>query len=334
MIRFTGTTGDWQVPTPPDSAMDLMPEETDSFWEGVWEIVKKSMPQVMPSLSECLGICVSLFAIVLLLCVLQTLPGSSKWTADVAGACACGILLLKSSNALVNLGAETVRSISEYGKALLPVMTAMLAGGGGLTASGALYGGTVFFDALLGAVCSGVLIPMIHIFLCLAVVKAALGESSLEKLADFMKWLMTWSLKIILYVFTGYMSITGVISGAADAAAVKAAKLTISGMVPVVGGILSDASETILVSAGVIRSAAGIYGLLAAVSVCIQPFLRIGVQYLLLKITGAVSSVFGKNQWIGLIKDFTWCMGLLLAMTGTACLLIMVSVICFMQGVG
>lgn len=334
MIRFSLITGQWQVPTPPDAAMDLMPEETDSFWEGVWEIVRNSMPHVMPSLSECIGICVSLFAVVLLLSVLQTLPGSTKWTADLAGACACGILLLKSSGSLVTLGAETVRDISEYGKVLLPVMTAMLAGGGGVTTSGALYGGTIFFDALLGAICSGVLLPMIYIFLCLAVAKAALADDSLKKLGDFLKWLMTWSLKLILYVFTGYMSITGVVSGAADAAAVKAAKLTISGMVPVVGSILSDASETILVSAGVVRSAAGIYGLLAAVSVCIQPFFRIGVQYLLLKATGAVCGVFGKQQWIGLIKDFSWCLGLLLAMTGTGCLLLMVSVICFMRGVG
>ena len=334
MIVSVFLSGDLQVPTPPDPALDLMPEKTDSFWEGLWEIARNSLPQVMPSVTECLGICVSLFAVILLLSALGSIPGTVKWTAALAGACGCGILLLQGSNALIAMGAETVRSVSEYGKALLPVMTAMLAGAGGVTSSAALYAGTAFFDSLLGTVCSSVLVPMIYIYLCLATAKAAFGEESLKKLTDFLKWLMTWCLKAILYVFTAYMSVTGVISGAADAVAVKATKLTISGMVPVVGGILSDASETILVSADVIRNAAGIYGLLAAVSVCIQPFLRIGVQYLLLKATGAVCGIFGSKECVGLIKDFSWCMGLLLAMTGTGCLLLMVSVICFMRGVG
>ena len=325
---------DWTVPTPPDPALDLMPEETDSFWEGLWEILRDVLPQVMPSATECVGICVSVFSVVLILSVLESFPGSTKWTADLAGACAAGILLMRASNSLVSLGAETVRAISEYGKVLMPVMTAMLAGSGCVSTSAALYGGTVFFDALLGALCSGVLVPMIYIFLCIAMAKAALGEESLKKVSDFMKWLMTWCLKLILYVFTGYMSITGVISGTADAAAVKATKLTISGMVPVVGGILSDASEAVLVSAGVVRSAAGIYGLLAAVSVCIQPFLLIGMQYLLVKALGGICGLFGSKSCVGLIHDFSWCMGFLLAMTGTGCLLVMLSVVCFMRGVG
>ena len=144
---------------------------------------------------------------------------------------------------------------------------------------------------------------------------------------------MTWSLKLVLYVFTGYMGITKVVSGTADAAAVKAAKLTISGMVPVVGGLLSDASETILVSAGVMRSAAGVYGLLAILAICLGPFLRIGVQYLMLKLTAAACAVFGTKETAGLIQDFSAGMGMLLAMTGTMCLLLLISTVCFLKGV-
>ena len=117
-------------------------------------------------------------------------------------------------------------------------------------------------------------------------------------------------------------------------AAIKAAKLTISGAVPVVGNIISDASETILVSAGVMRNAVGIYGLLAILAMWIGPFLLTGCQYLLLKMTTAVCGVFGEKKTVTLIKDFTWIMGFLLAMTGTVCLLLLVSIVCFMKGVG
>jgi stage III sporulation protein AE len=138
----------------------------------------------------------------------------------------------------------------------------------------------------------------------------------------------------VLYIFTGYMSITGVISGTADAAAVKAAKLTISGVVPVVGGILSDASETVILSAGIMKNAVGIYGLLAVAAMWITPFLTIGAQFLMLKLTAAVCGVFGVKEASDLIADFSAAMGLVLAMTGAVCFFLLVSIVCFMKGMG
>ena len=114
----------------------------------------------------------------------------------------------------------------------------------------------------------------------------------------------------------------------------KAAKLTISGVVPVVGGILSDASEAVVLGAGVMKNAVGIYGLLAVIAIWITPFLQIGAMFLLLKLTAVVCSVFGVKEASDLIEDFSGAMGLLLGMTGTISLLVLISTICFMKGMG
>ena len=208
-----------------------------------------------------------------------------------------------------------------------------MAAQGGITGSAVLYSGTVLFDSILGHLIARMITPMIYLFLALAAGNGAVGEDVLKKFRDSIKWLMTWCLKIVLYVFTGYMGITGVVSGTTDAAALKAAKLTISGVVPVVGGILSDASEAVLVSAGIVKNSAGIYGLLAIISVCIGPFLRIGSHYLMLKITGAVCGIYGSKSIADFIGDFSTAMGLLLGMTGSVCLLLLISTVCFLRGV-
>ena len=122
--------------------------------------------------------------------------------------------------------------------------------------------------------------------------------------------------------------------GTTDAAALKATKVTISSVVPVVGGILSDASEAVLVSAGLMKNAAGIYGILAVLAVFLSPFLKIGVHYLILKLTAAVCGIFGEKGLTELIGDFSTAMGLLLAMTGSECLLLLISTVCFLKGVG
>jgi stage III sporulation protein AE len=141
-------------------------------------------------------------------------------------------------------------------------------------------------------------------------------------------------LRIALYIITGYLSVTGVIGGATDQITLKATKLTISGMVPVIGNIMADASETILVSAAVVKNAVGVYGLWSAVAIGIGPFLNIGVQYLSLKATQSICTLCGSKQIPNLIGDFASAMGLLLAMTGTMCLLILISTVCFMKGIG
>lgn len=139
---------------------------------------------------------------------------------------------------------------------------------------------------------------------------------------------------MLLIIFTTYLSLTRVVSGTTDAAALKATKVGMSSFIPVVGGILSDASEAVLVSAGLLKNAAGIYGILAVLALFLHPFLQIGLHYLILKLTAAICSVFGTSRMTGIIECFSTAMGLLLAMTGAACVMVLISTVCFMKGVG
>lgn len=325
------SAADFTAPTAPESAEDLMPADTESFAEGVWQILTEALTLLHPEIAKAGRICLSLIAILLLISMLKHFPGDKGYVVEFAAAVGIGAVLLSHSNTLIRLGSQTVTELSEYGKLLLPVMTGALAAQGGTTSAAALYAGTAAFDAVLCSLIGNVLVPMVYMFLALAAAAAATGVDGVGKLKALVKWLASWALKLVLYGFTGYMGITGAVSGTADAAAVKAAKLTISSMVPVVGGILSDASETVIVGAGVVKNAAGIYGVLAALAIWITPFLQIGLQYLMLKLTGAVCSVFELKRVSGLIEDFSSAMGLLLGMTGTVLVLLLVSTVCFMK---
>lgn len=334
LITMPVSAMDFTSPEVPESAEKYMPDSSSTFAQDLWYIVKKAIYELYPSISEAAKTCVSVLSLVMLTSITQGLSGISSRTVELAGSVAVSTVLLSPTNALIRIGVEAIEAISEYGKLLLPVMTAALAAEGGTATSTALYSATIIFNAAMTSGISKLLIPMLYAFIALSIAKAAINEHVLANLQSFLKWLITWTLKISIYIFTGYLSVTGVISGSVDAAAVKAAKLAISGSVPVIGSIISDASETILVSAGIMKNAAGAYGLLAILATWIAPFLQIGIQYLLLKITGAVSSVFGCKHTVSLIDGFCVVMGFLVAMTGTVCLLLLISTVCFMKGVG
>lgn len=325
---------EFTVPTAPEDAQALLPEQSVSFGKDLWTVVCNAVSALQPQLREAAGICLSLVAVSMLVSCLRMAPASGGNAVEFAGTLAVAAILLAQTNTLIHLAADTVRELSQYGKLLLPVMTAAMAAQGSVAASGALYAGTALFDSLLSSGINSLLVPMVYVYLALSVAAGAVGEEVLGKLRDLVKGITTWSLKTVLYIFTGYMGITGVVSGAADAATLKAAKLTMSGAIPVVGGILSDASEAVIVGAQVVKNTAGVAGLLAVAAIWISPFLRIGVQYLLLKLTAGLCEMFGVKQINSLIKSFSAAMGLLLGMTGAVCVMLLVSTVCLMKGAG
>ncbi len=324
---------EFTVPTVPPAGAEDMPLQYDSFGDGLWSVIRMALGKLQPSIASACGICLSLIAVSMVTGLISGISDKQQQTIRVVSTLMTGCLLLQQTDTFFHMSRDVIREVCDYGKLLLPVLASALAAQGGTTSAAGIYAGTLLFDSVLTSAITGILIPMVYVYIALSVAGAAFDNEALKELKSFVKWISTWILKIILYVFTGYLSITGVVSGTADAAAIKAAKIAISGVVPMVGSIISDASETILVSAGVMKNAAGIYGILALAAVAIGPFLQIAVHYLLLKATSSISAVIGGKEGNGLVKDFSVAMGFLLAMTGAACAMQLVSIVCFMKGV-
>ena len=309
----------------------ILPEEGADFSEGIQNILSGAVGQARSSLGQAAAMCAAVLAISIICGVFGGAETGGS-TVRLVGIVGMAALFTGKMNAMLRLGTDTIGDISEYGKVTLPVMAAAMTASGQPSTSAALYLGTAVFDTLLLTLVNRVLVPVVYVFLALSIANGAVGNDILKRLRELVKNLATWGLRTVLYTFTGYMTITGVISGKADASAVKAAKLAISTAVPVVGGILSDASEAVVLSADVVKGSAGLYGALAVLGICAVPFLRLGIQYLMLKGTAALCAVTGEKSQSDLIDAFSQALGLVLAMTGASCLIQLISTVCFMKG--
>ncbi|MBQ3355783.1 MAG: stage III sporulation protein AE [Oscillospiraceae bacterium] len=320
----------------PEEAYELMPEITlddmPDFWSGTKNLLLRALAKTNGSLQSGLRLCAILIGL-LTLCAVADMSSVNKFGGAVSAAGALGICaaFVGEFNAMVTMSQNTIQTLSDYSACLLPVLATAAAMSGGMTAAAALHTGTLLFSELLLQLISKLLIPGVFFFLAVATAEAALSSDALKELREFIGWLISKSLRIMLYVFLAFLSLTGVIGGAADAIAVKTTKAAMSGMVPVVGGMISDASETILASASIIKNSIGVFGMIAVLAICILPFLKIGVQYLLLKVTAAISGTVGLKPHVTLLKNFSAAMGYLLAMCGTCSLLLLISGVCFLK---
>lgn len=322
---------DFTAPSAPPDVEKYMPDDSATFSDGLWYVIKSVFLNARPDIKEAAGTCLSLIAVVMLLSITGQLSKMSERIINLLTALCLGLMMFRSANSFIQLGTETITQISDYGKLLLPSLTAAAAANGATTTSAALYAGTFLFVTILTTLISKCIVPVVYIYMALCIASCAIPNDVFKSLKQFTKWLATWSIKTVLYVFSGYMGITGAISGSVDAAAIKATKLTISGAVPVVGSVLSDASETILVSAGIMKNSVGVYGLIATIAICLGPFLKIAIHYLLFKFSATICGIFANKRAADILQEMNSAMGLVLAMTGAVCLLLLISIVCFIR---
>jgi stage III sporulation protein AE len=319
----------------PSAAQELLQDREVSDTEDVSASVSKIITNALENGSifkTSLALCIQIFAVVLLSAVLRGAGGDlSAQAMTLAGVLAIGAICVGRVSGFFTQASQTVDDMTAFAGFLYGVLASATAATGAVGTSTALYGGTVLLCSLMSRTVQSLFLPGISCYMALMVADSALPDGGLKLAGDTLKQLLTGGLKLCVLAMTAYLSLTGVIRGSADTAAVKAAKLAISTTVPVVGSMIADASETLLVSAGLLRSGAGIFGLLGVLAVSVTPVVSTGTQYLLLKTTAAVSALVGEKELSGLIGGMAGALGLLTALTGACAVLLMVGCVCFMK---
>lgn len=257
--------------------------------------------------------------------MLSSLGEKGSSASLLAGVIAVSLVTLGDANSLISLGTETISRLDTFSKALLPTVAAACTAGGGTGAGAVCAVSMLFSDILLTAV-NRFFLPLVYAYMG-ASIGAAAGGKGLESLAGIIKSAVKLGLSAILTVFLLFLSLTKAFAGAADAAVVKAAKLAISTAVPVVGGIIADAADAVTAGAIAVRGALGIGGAVGIISLCALPFLRVGVRYLLYKVTAALGGAIAPGRLAGLLESLAGGFGMVLAILGANALLVLLSLI-------
>lgn len=239
-----------------------------------------------------------------------------------------------SLRSMISLAGQTLGELRDYGLVLLPGLASLTTISGGAATGAAVYaGGALYFDLLL-RLSSGLILPLCWVFVATCAADCAIGSGMLSPLADFLKWLASGLLKWTSYLFTGYLALSGVLAGVSDTASLRAARVALSGAVPVVGGIISEASDSLLSAASALKGSVGVYGMLAVLAICLTPFLKIGVQLLLLKACAALCGLFRQPLLCRLVDRLSEAMSLLLGLTGAYSLAAIFCIVLCMKAVG
>lgn len=323
----------------PQEARDILgelditdPQMGDEGLSKIWKEIRENFFSVF---KKALTSAAKILTIIILCAAASSAleEGGTKDMVDLCGAIAISAIAISDVNAFFGMGIATLHTLSDFSKVLLPVMCTAAASAGAITSASAKFAASALFMDLLLTVGIKIVMPMISVYLASVVASAALGKDTLASVSKFLKWGCTTALTLLMMAFTTYLGMTGLISGKSDEFALKLTKSAIGTMLPVVGGIVSDAAGTIVAGAGILRNVIGVFGFLAVAAVCITPFLTLGTHYLVYKGTAALSEALTDKRMAELIDGVGVAFGMVLGLVGAGGLMLFISVIASMKAV-
>lgn len=324
-----------------------LPEEAYQVWGDV-TVKDASQPQTLlqtfwekltGSSQELLSSASHNAAVILLLCfviaVVQTIPmdsGQAK-LCSMIGAVSVTLVCMHEASGCVPMGFQVIETLSDFSGKLLPALCAAAAAGGAVTSAGAKYAFASVTLDLLNAVMLNLMRPAFTLYITAVAAGNVLQNEVLLSLTGFLKRMLRLLLIGTAILFTGYLALTGILNGAVDKTAAKAAKTTISAALPVVGKILSDAAETVVSGAGILRAGIGSLGLLCVLAVCVVPYASLGVHYLIYQLIGGFISAFSDKRIAALLQGFSDVYAMMLGAAGTVTFVLFASIVSLMQAV-
>lgn len=205
-------------------------------------------------------------------------------------------LALTSFTLAVGTAGEAVDRMVSFFQSLLPVLVTLLAATGGISVSTLLQPVLVYTVTITGTLMHNVLFPLLYLTACLTVVSHIADRFQISKLAGLLKQVAMVALGLMMTVFTGVLSIYGVAGAVADGVGLRAIQFATDAFLPVVGGMLSDAIETVAGATLLLKSAVSLVGVGIIFFLAAFPMLKILSLVVVYKVAAAVIQPFGEEQ--------------------------------------
>lgn len=278
-------------PDDPDSITKLTPKTVLSY---MWEKLKYSAAAP-----------VRLFGIVLSVIILGAASGAAADSIGNKGSTGLYrtitvmtaiILTVPSMESCIKNAAATLKSGSEFMLCYVPIFAGISAAAGN-AASSLSYNAIVLLIAEAAVkIASDMLMPVISVCMAMNIIDAVNPTFSLSSVTGLMKKMTTLLLGFGMTVFTGLLSIQSIVGASADTLGIKAAKFVVSNFVPVVGSAVADAYSTMRSGLGLLRGAAGAFGIIALCVTLLPPVLETLCLYLAMTAGEAAAEMFGVKE--------------------------------------
>ncbi len=227
----------------------------------------------------------------------------------------CALALWQVVSGVVTTAGAMLDDLTRFTEGLVPVMVAILAGGGSGGVGVATASGFSVLMAALNVLAGRVLAPLVAICFAFSLIGAVSGEMRIDGIAKNLKEIYMTVLGVVGVIATGVFALQTTLAAARDSMAMRTARFTVGNMIPFVGGTIGAAVGTVGSSLTVIKSTVGVGAVVAALMLILPPLLMLYFTRLSLNLAGAFARLVGFDIGEKLLGEFRGIFDMTLALT-------------------
>lgn len=208
------------------------------------------------------------------------------------------VFALNSFYIVTTYARDTIQTMIDFILALLPILLALIATGGGVVSVAFFHPIIIFLMNTSGLLMNYFVLPLLFLATILSIVSTMSDQYKVTKLSKLLQNVSIGALGVFLTIFLGVLSVQGTATAVADGIAVKTAKFVTGNFIPVVGRMFTEASDTVLGASALLKNTVGIAGVVILLLIVAFPAIKIFVIALIYKFAAAVLQPLGSNSVI------------------------------------
>ena len=235
-------------------------------------------------------------------------------------------LIMKNFSEIIVSIRETIQNLVGFSYSLIPLLLSLMMLTGKLVTVSAVQPILLFLITFIGNFISNYLLPLVLIGTSLGVVSKISDRVQIDRLAKTFKSSVIWILGLVLTIFTGVLSMESSLTGQVDSITTKATKTIVTSAIPVVGKILSDATEVVLGSGIVLKNAVGFLGVIVILGICIGPIIKLAVLTIIYQVLLAICEPLADKKIIDILEQMKDTFKILLAMVSSISVMLIIGI--------
>lgn len=277
-----------------------------------------------------------LLALGIFLAVLKNLQSSFgregvSRAAELAAAAYLTAIALEAFSAAVDYASTAMTDLNLLMDAIVPVTLSLMLSGGMPVSGGAVNPIVYFMCSFMAKLISGVVIPLSLISLVLYILGSISTGISVNGLADLCQRANRYLLSFIMVIFTGVLSVTKFAAASFDSVAARGLKFAVSSAVPLVGGSIADAMNTVAGGSLLLKNSIGAVGVAMLIGVALLPVIKIGALSLVFRVGGALMGPLGGDRLSEAVGHMAGCLEMLIASVASTGIMMVIGIAAIMS---
>ncbi len=223
------------------------------------------------------------------------------------------VVLIQPLSEVIAYAINVINISADFMAVFLPIMATVMISSGQILQGGGNYRIVMWAGTVVSQVARRILVPLLNIFLGISVVGGISERINLNGFCELTSKVIRWVLTFVMSVFTAILTMQSIIAVSGDSASVRATRFAISSFVPLVGGALSEAYQTVRSCMGMLKSGVGVFSIIATGIIYLPSILSCILWLTAINIAIALAGVFDSGQIIRLLRSTASVISTLLA---------------------